>query len=247
MSGPRHDIVNLLYSMKGMIEVHLAWVEEGKFARREEQLRHAEETLRRSHSKAASAIQITRHLRAAAEPEEEFRKPRLRASVRFAWRQVIRDLGKKISCFGIAFIERIPEGFPPVLCDRTHFYEILYQIAQNGVQAILCGGAHCGQPHKLIIRAEEGFSPAEEPSAVITVADTGPGIAKERLAYLFSPFFTTKPEGEGNGLGLCLVKRLVARNRGKIHVSSFPGSGTTFTIELPIVNHSKSLIGSSGR
>ena len=87
---------------------------------------------------------------------------------------------------------------------------------------------------KLILRAHHAFTAKEEAFAIVSFSDTGPGIAEEKLVCLFRPFFTTKLEGEGNGLGLYLIKNLVTRNSGKITAASFPDFGTTFTLEFPL-------------
>lgn len=69
---------------------------------------------------------------------------------------------------------------------------------------------------------------------VITVADSGPGIAPEHLGRIFEPFFSTRPAGEGSGLGLALSRRIVVQHRGTIIVSSEAGKGTKFAVSLPI-------------
>lgn len=70
--------------------------------------------------------------------------------------------------------------------------------------------------------------------AIITVTDNGTGIPKRVLDKIFQPFFTTKPTGEGTGLGLSLSYDIVKAHYGDIKVDSKEGEGTTFTIELPI-------------
>jgi C4-dicarboxylate-specific signal transduction histidine kinase len=67
----------------------------------------------------------------------------------------------------------------------------------------------------------------------ITVSDTGPGIAPEIEARVFDPFFTTKEVGSGTGLGLSITYSIVKEHGGEISVSSLPGKGATFEIELP--------------
>lgn len=68
----------------------------------------------------------------------------------------------------------------------------------------------------------------------VTVADNGAGIAPDVLPRLFTPFFTTKPAGEGVGLGLAISQRIITeRHHGTITVDSAPGEGTVFTITLP--------------
>jgi C4-dicarboxylate-specific signal transduction histidine kinase len=67
----------------------------------------------------------------------------------------------------------------------------------------------------------------------ITVSDTGPGIPPEIEARVFDPFFTTKEVGSGTGLGLSITYSIVKEHAGEIWVSSRPGTGATFEIELP--------------
>jgi two-component system, NtrC family, sensor kinase len=70
---------------------------------------------------------------------------------------------------------------------------------------------------------------------VLVVKDTGHGMTPEVLAKLFQPFFSTKPLGEGTGMGLAVVHGIVSSHGGSIHVESEPLRGTTFTIRLPRV------------
>ena len=67
----------------------------------------------------------------------------------------------------------------------------------------------------------------------IEVEDQGPGIPEENLARIFGPFFTTKPRGEGTGLGLLVTRRIVLEHGGTIEASSDAGVGTRFVIRLP--------------
>ncbi|MEN8613748.1 ATP-binding protein [Dehalogenimonas sp. THU2] len=67
----------------------------------------------------------------------------------------------------------------------------------------------------------------------ISFSDTGPGIPLEIQDHVFDPFFTTKPEGKGTGLGLTICHGIIEQYGGRIGVSSQPGEGATFVIELP--------------
>ena len=69
----------------------------------------------------------------------------------------------------------------------------------------------------------------------IRVEDTGCGIRDNDLPYIFDPFFTTKDPGKGTGLGLNVVYRLVNQYKGKIHVKSNKGEGTSFIVKFPKV------------
>ena len=68
----------------------------------------------------------------------------------------------------------------------------------------------------------------------VRITDTGKGISQEILPNIFQPFFTTKPPGEGSGLGLDIVKTIVDKHQGSIDVESVPGQ-TSFTVAIPII------------
>jgi signal transduction histidine kinase len=67
----------------------------------------------------------------------------------------------------------------------------------------------------------------------LSVSDTGVGIPPEIQPHIFDPFFSTKHETKGVGLGLAVVYGIIQRHDGRIEVESRPGNGTTFTITLP--------------
>jgi two-component system NtrC family sensor kinase len=68
----------------------------------------------------------------------------------------------------------------------------------------------------------------------IGVSDTGSGISPEHIQKIFEPFFTTKEVGKGTGLGLAISADIVRKHGGELLVRSVPGTGTTFTVRLPI-------------
>ena len=71
-------------------------------------------------------------------------------------------------------------------------------------------------------------------NALVEIRDTGSGIAKENLAHIFDPFFSTKEEGEGTGLGLSIVYGIVKNHGGDIRVESHKGKGSTFVLSFPV-------------
>ena len=73
----------------------------------------------------------------------------------------------------------------------------------------------------------------EDGCVVVEIGDNGPGISAEVEAHIFEPFFTTKKVGEGTGLGLDTVQRIVRRHQGNVQVESKPGD-TRFQIYLPL-------------
>ena len=72
----------------------------------------------------------------------------------------------------------------------------------------------------------------ESGQLALTVADTGTGIPKEKLAKVFDPFFTTK--NEGLGLGLALIKRVIEEHGGRVSIASEEGRGSAVTLFLPL-------------
>ena len=72
---------------------------------------------------------------------------------------------------------------------------------------------------------------------LIEIFDNGTGISKENLNKIFDPYFTTKPAGEGTGIGLDLTKNIVEQYNGSIEVNSEIGVGTTFRVNLPLTSH----------
>jgi len=70
----------------------------------------------------------------------------------------------------------------------------------------------------------------------ISIKDTGPGMNEQVKHRIFEPFFTTKAVGEGTGLGMAIVFKIVEEHNGKIEVFSQPGKGAEFVITLPHVH-----------
>jgi len=99
---------------------------------------------------------------------------------------------------------------------------VLINLVTNAAQAI--GGAGT-----VTLRTQRLGESAIE----LSVSDTGPGIAEELHESIFAPFFTTKPEGEGTGLGLYLCRNIVREHGGEIVLESSPGHGATFRVQLP--------------
>jgi signal transduction histidine kinase len=106
--------------------------------------------------------------------------------------------------------------------DSLQIEQVVVNMIQNAIQAMPGGGLL-----RLAV-TEEG------PWAKITIQDTGKGIAPEHLDRIFDPLFTTKPAGEGTGLGLSVSYGIISQHKGRIEVKSGLGMGTTFTIWLPL-------------
>ncbi|MEN6587407.1 MAG: ATP-binding protein, partial [Sulfuricella sp.] len=110
----------------------------------------------------------------------------------------------------------------PVLCRPGQLNQVFMNIIYNAIQATPDAGTISVDTHQ------------KNDWAVVTISDTGKGIAPEALTRIFDPFFTTKKVGEGTGLGLSISYGIVEKHGGHIEVESEPGRGTTFTIYLPL-------------
>lgn len=116
-------------------------------------------------------------------------------------------------------------SLPTVWCNPGEIGQLVLNLVINAAHAIRSANRDGG---KIVVRS---FANGER--AVIEVSDNGVGIPPEIRARIFEQFFTTKKNGEGSGLGLSIVKRVVEGHGGSIEVDSTVGKGTTFRIRLP--------------
>ena len=111
---------------------------------------------------------------------------------------------------------------PSVECVRSQIDQVFLNLLANAAQAIK------GEGEITIETRQDGGA------AVVTIADSGPGIPADLAGRIFDPFFTTKPVGEGTGLGLPISYEIVKRHGGEITAASPVGSGAVFTVRLPL-------------
>jgi len=125
----------------------------------------------------------------------------------------------------VKLVTNIGENLPPIYGDRKLLIQVFLNLFINAVDAMPEGG-------ELTIRVEEekktGF-------LAVHVTDTGVGIPEHLLKSVFNPFFTTKPVGNGTGLGLSVSRGIIEKHGGEINIESRVGKGSTFTVYLPIV------------
>jgi two-component system NtrC family sensor kinase len=114
------------------------------------------------------------------------------------------------------------ESVPPVRCLPDELNQVWTNLVHNALQAM---------DHKGTLTV--GLR-REGDDVAVSIGDTGCGIPEEIRGRIFDAFFTTKPSGEGTGLGLDIVRKIIDKHHGRIHVESEVGRGTTFTVRLPI-------------
>ncbi len=122
---------------------------------------------------------------------------------------------------GVEIIRNFDYSIPDISCYFDELNQVWTNLIHNALQAMDYKG-------KLTIDATK-----QENQIHIAITDSGTGIPPEIMPKIFQPFFTTKPAGEGSGLGLDIVRKIVEKHGGKISVESVPGK-TTFTVSLPI-------------
>jgi two-component system, NtrC family, sensor kinase len=123
---------------------------------------------------------------------------------------------------GITISLTSAEPHPRAWTDPYRLLQVLLNLFTNSIQATAAGG-------RITVTLRASLEEAQ-----IVLQDTGCGIPKENLSRIFEPFFTTKPVGGGTGMGLYVSWGIVNQLGGLISVESQPGSGTTFTITLPV-------------
>jgi two-component system NtrC family sensor kinase len=126
---------------------------------------------------------------------------------------------------GVTLEVSIPGDLPPVRADRNQLQQVLINVLVNAFEAAGAGG----NVQVRARRAEHATGAGVE----IEVRDTGPGIHPSLLARIFEPFFSTKPPGEGTGLGLPICRDILKSLGGEITVESAPGAGAAFRVWLP--------------
>src|SRR5687768_7806869 len=112
-----------------------------------------------------------------------------------------------------------------VMAVLTELQQVVLNFVVNAEQAIVNSGR---QPGRITIRTYD-----RERMVVLEVEDTGPGVPPEHEAKLFQPFFTTKPVGEGTGLGLSVSYGIIQSHGGALGYRRAPGGGALFYFELP--------------
>jgi CheY-like chemotaxis protein len=136
------------------------------------------------------------------------------------------------------------EGLGRVRVDPLQIEQVLMNLAANARDAMPQGGHLRIETSNMNL---DGDYIDRKPAvitagryALITVSDDGTGIPRQHLPHIFEPFYTTKPEGQGTGLGLATVYGIVKQNKGFIWAYSEPSMGTVFKIYLPCVSEPES-------
>ncbi len=122
---------------------------------------------------------------------------------------------------GVEVIRNYAIHLPSMLCYPDELNQVWTNLLHNALQAMEGKG---------VLKIDVNH---QENAISVSITDSGKGIPPEILPRIFEPFFTTKPPGEGSGLGLDIVQKIIDKHQGKLQVESIPGK-TTFTVLLPV-------------
>jgi len=222
--GIAHDFNNLLATILGRTELLLGQV-------REPGQRESLEAIQRAARDGAALVARMREYGRPVDPSE-FRPVDLAAIAREAvqlarprWQHEAQREGRTID------VRLELEPVPPIRGDPAALGEVLVNLLFNAIDALPKGGTIVVgvQPERVTAGASNHLS---VPVVDLWVQDTGTGIPEEIRPRIFEPFFTTKGP-QGSGLGLAVVRKVVAAHNGTIAVDSVVGRGTTFHLRFP--------------
>ncbi len=223
--GVAHDFNNILMAIIGYGQLALMSMDQN-----DPQRLNIEHIL----EGADRAAHLTKDLLLFSRKQISERKPvDLIGIIKTVEKFIVRVIGEDIRCE-----TRLPDQPLTVLADSHQIEQVVMNFATNARDAMPKGGTFSITAQQTILNPEftaaHGFG-RPGPYALLTVADTGCGMAEQVRERIFEPFFTTKGVGKGTGLGLAVVYGIIKQHEGYINVYSEPDQGTTFRIYLPLI------------
>ncbi|OGP30690.1 MAG: hypothetical protein A2073_01235 [Deltaproteobacteria bacterium GWC2_42_11] len=210
-----HQINNPLVGVLNFAQLALRKIDEGQ------PIREEVETIEKAGTECKDIIQRLLTF------SKKSRFEKSREDINCILNEGIALVERQFNLKGIIVEKKYAEELPKVMIDATLMRQAFFNLINNARQAMPNGG-------ELTIATSAVSNPSYVRWVEIRISDTGVGIKKENLPKIFTPFFTTKREGEGIGLGVFVVHNIIKRHTGDIHVESEEGGGTTFIIKLPI-------------
>jgi nitrogen-specific signal transduction histidine kinase/CheY-like chemotaxis protein len=230
--GVAHDFNNLLAVILNYAEFaaeELAAATESDWAGRCESAHDDLEQISRAGERAAS---LTRQLLAFA--RREVVQPQvldLDSVITAVEGMLHRTLGEHVE-----LVTSLAGGLHPILADPGQLEQVLVNLAVNARDAMPGGGTLSIDTSNITVDADSIAGGSESPPGQqvrLRVSDTGAGMTPEVVEHAFEPFYTTKSDSGGTGLGLATVYGILQQADGHIRIYSEPGGGTTFSITLP--------------
>jgi PAS domain S-box-containing protein len=220
LAGVAHELNNPLAAIIGFTQLLLkkTWPSED---------RTALETI--NHEAIRSATIVKDLLALARERDVE---RRVRTDVNDVVGYIMRTRRYSLESHGVSCKLDLDPTIPPVNGDRAQLEQVIINLLNNAEQALTAEGR--AQAGSIRIRTCH-----DEHDVIIEVEDDGPGIPEHSRPHIWDPFWTTKDEGEGTGLGLAVVHGIVNDHGGTISLEDGPSGGARFVIRLPIARDSR--------
>ena len=212
-AGVAHELTNPLNNISMIAQ---NFVEYHDFLNKENRI----ELMKKVEGEAERIQEIVRNLLDFSKPKEANLKE---ADINDTVHKSLKLMQNTLDISNIETKLSLRTGLPHVFIDDHQIQQVLVNLILNAVHAMSPGG--------ILYLSTELCESGEAVS--VRVRDTGKGIPPEYLSHIFDPFFTTKGVG-GTGLGLSVSYGIIKNHKGNVKVESAVGSGTTFTIELPV-------------
>ncbi|MCH2242514.1 MAG: response regulator, partial [Aquabacterium sp.] len=227
--GIAHDFNNLLQGILGSLEIIRKSIEAGRTDRLERFIGAAVQSAKR-------AAGLTHRLLAFSRRQSlDLRALDVNELVHSLEDLLRRTLGENVR-----LQLDLEPGLWPAHSDANQLESALLNLAINARDAMPAGGRLSVRTENVVVQSQPAASPTAaldgpEPGdyVMLAVGDTGVGMSEEVRARAIDPFFTTKPLGQGTGLGLSMVYGFVKQSRGHLRLDSEPGQGTTVRLYLP--------------
>ena len=223
LAGVAHELNNPLTAVIGFAQIML----------REERSEEDRAGLDTIHREAARAARIVKDLLTFTRRQEATRPGRV--DVNAVVEYIVSTRRYSLETRGVHCIMRLAPEVPLVAGDASQMEQVVLNLLVNAEHALSEAlDAPRSPDAESSPRGTIGITTAvEQDTVVVEVSDTGCGIAPDDLTRIWDPFWTTKAEGEGTGLGLSVVHGIVSAHGGTIDVDTKVGSGTTFTLHFP--------------
>ncbi|MDB4878362.1 MAG: hypothetical protein JWM41_4808 [Gemmatimonadetes bacterium] len=144
---------------------------------------------------------------------------------------IVRTRRYQLESAGIVCSVELEPNLPPVNGDRAQLEQVMRNLLNNAEHALLprTDGERRSEPAQIRLRTRH-----DERDVIVEVEDNGPGIPESTRSKIWDPFWTTKDEGEGTGLGLAVVHAIVIEHGGSVSVGDSAQAGASFEVRLPI-------------
>jgi two-component system NtrC family sensor kinase len=227
-AGFAHEINNPLQIIKSehalITSIFEDLFENKKIDREDEEILELEDSLSQIELQVSRCSDITRAILKFG------RKNETRVQLLYPGEQIpeiLKMIEQRASVEGIVVFKNIPEDLPGFMGDASQFQQVMLNLFNNAIDAIIEQHPDAGGRLEIQARAKD------DNWIEIRVADNGAGIQPEHIEKVFSPFFTTKPVGKGTGLGLSVCYGIIENFGGTMDVISRVNEGTTFIVTLP--------------